>query len=73
MRLGNHAWLSLELLEVLCLLAEKGHAGSVRSMLNYPIKHCPDILLLGMSQINVHFSYLCGGFSLSFLAMLQVK
>lgn len=50
---ANHAWLCLDLVEVLCQLAERGHAGSVRSMLEYPLKHCPDILLLGMASINV--------------------
>jgi CCR4-NOT transcription complex subunit 1 len=51
----NHAWLCLDLLDVLCQLAERGHATSVRSMLEYPIKHCPEVLLLGMAQITVLF------------------
>lgn len=50
---ANHAWLCLNLLNVLCQLAERGHATSVRSMLDYPIKHCPEVLLLGMACINV--------------------
>lgn len=50
---ANHAWLCLDLLDVLCQLAERGHAASVRSMLEYPIKHCPEVLLLGMAHINV--------------------
>ncbi|KAI3908415.1 hypothetical protein MKW92_020455 [Papaver armeniacum] len=50
---GNQAWLCLDLLDVLCQLAETGHAGSVRSMLEYPLKHCPEVLLLGLSQTNV--------------------
>uniref|UniRef100_A0A7N0SZB9 CCR4-NOT transcription complex subunit 1-like n=1 Tax=Kalanchoe fedtschenkoi TaxID=63787 RepID=A0A7N0SZB9_KALFE len=54
-RHGNFAWLSLELMEVLCQLAESGHASSVRSMLDFPLKHCPYILLLGMAQINTTY------------------
>lgn len=54
----NHAWLSLDLLEVLCLLAERGHASTVRSMLKHPLEHCPEVLLLGMAHINVLEMYL---------------
>ncbi|KAI5070413.1 hypothetical protein GOP47_0014756 [Adiantum capillus-veneris] len=50
---GTHqAWLSIPLLGVLCQLAEMGHAGAVRSMLELPMKHCPDILLVGVIQIK---------------------
>lgn len=52
---ANDAWLCLDLLDVLCQLSESGHATSVRSMLENPIKHCPEVLLLGMAQINVVF------------------
>ncbi|KAJ0100167.1 hypothetical protein Patl1_19850 [Pistacia atlantica] len=55
---GNHAWLSLDLLEVLCQLAERGHMGSVRAMLEYPLKHTPGILLLGIAQINTAYNLL---------------
>ncbi|EEF50313.1 ccr4-not transcription complex, putative [Ricinus communis] len=55
---ANHAWLSLDLLEVLCQLAERGHSSSVRSILEYPLKHCPEILLLGMSHINTAYKLL---------------
>ncbi|XP_058212330.1 uncharacterized protein LOC131324368 [Rhododendron vialii] len=54
----NHAWLSLDLLEVLCLLAERGHASTVRSMLNHPLEHCPEVLLLGMAHINTAYNLL---------------
>ena len=50
---ANHAWLCLDLLDVLCQLAETGHASSVRSILEYPLKHCPELLLLGIFNINV--------------------
>ncbi|KAL2319967.1 hypothetical protein Fmac_028936 [Flemingia macrophylla] len=39
---ANHAWLCIDLLDVLCQLAEKGHASFVRSILDYPLKHCPE-------------------------------
>ncbi|KAL6965062.1 hypothetical protein U1Q18_036119 [Sarracenia purpurea var. burkii] len=52
----NHAWLSLDLLEVLCLLAERGHASTVRSMLKDPIEHCPEVLLLGMAHVNTAYN-----------------
>ncbi|XWS47676.1 hypothetical protein CRYUN_Cryun13aG0004400 [Craigia yunnanensis] len=55
---GNHAWLSLDLLDVLCQLAERGYANSVRAMIEYPLKHCPEVLLLGISQINTAYNLL---------------
>ncbi|KAJ6729920.1 hypothetical protein OIU85_020791 [Salix viminalis] len=55
---ANHAWVCLDLLDILCQLAERGHASSVRSMLEYPLKHCPELLLLGMSHINTAYSLL---------------
>ncbi|KAK2650679.1 hypothetical protein Ddye_018168 [Dipteronia dyeriana] len=53
---ANHAWLSLDLLDVLCQLAERGHASSVQSLLDYPLKHCPEVLLLGMAHINTAYN-----------------
>ncbi|KAI3984606.1 hypothetical protein MKX01_040483 [Papaver californicum] len=55
---GNQSWLYLDLLDVLCQLAEAGHAGSLRSMLEYPLKHCPEVLLLGLSQSNTAYNLL---------------
>ncbi|XP_077245049.1 uncharacterized protein LOC143885003 isoform X2 [Tasmannia lanceolata] len=55
---ANQAWLCLDLLEVLCQLAERGHASSVRKMLEFPLKHCPDVLLVGMAHINTAFNLL---------------
>ncbi|CAL5401263.1 unnamed protein product [Camellia sinensis] len=54
----NHAWLCLDLLEVLCLLAERGHASTVQSMLKHPLEHCPEVLLLGMAHINTAYNFL---------------
>ncbi|KAI8024154.1 CCR4-NOT transcription complex subunit 1 [Camellia lanceoleosa] len=55
---ANHAWLCLDLLEVLCLLAERGHASAVQSMLKHPLEHCPEVLLLGMAHINTAYNFL---------------
>ena len=54
---ANHAWLSVPLLETLCWLAEIGHASAIRSILEYPLKHCPNILLLGIIQVKVSVAY----------------
>ncbi|XP_024032955.1 CCR4-NOT transcription complex subunit 1 [Morus notabilis] len=55
---ANHAWLCLDLLDVLCQLAERGHASTVRSMVQYPLQHCPEVLLLGMAHINTAYNLL---------------
>ncbi|CAN6460845.1 unnamed protein product [Victoria cruziana] len=52
----NMSWMCLDLLQVLCELAEKGHAGTVRSLLDHPLKHCPELLLLGVAQIKTAFN-----------------
>ncbi|CAI9101327.1 OLC1v1038621C1 [Oldenlandia corymbosa var. corymbosa] len=53
---SNHAWLCIDLLEVLCQLAERGHATTVRSILEYPLKQCPEILLLGVAKVNTAYN-----------------
>ncbi|KAJ1296292.1 hypothetical protein BS78_01G288700 [Paspalum vaginatum] len=53
---GNQAWYCLDLLEVLCQLAELGYAKPVRTMLDYPLIHCPEVLLLGVSHINTTYN-----------------
>ncbi|XP_015889443.2 uncharacterized protein LOC107424219 isoform X1 [Ziziphus jujuba] len=55
---SNHAWLCLDLLDVLCQLAERGYAHIVRSMLEFPLQHCPEVLLLGMAHINTAYNLL---------------
>ncbi|AQL10290.1 transcription regulator [Zea mays] len=55
---GNHAWFCLDLLEVLCQLAEVGYTASVRSMLEYPLGHCPELLLVGVSHISTVYNLL---------------
>lgn len=54
---SNHAWLSLDLLEVLCRLAELGHADQVREILEFPRNHCPELLALGLVQVNTDVSF----------------
>ncbi|CAL4923781.1 unnamed protein product [Urochloa decumbens] len=53
---GNQAWYCLDLLEVLCQLAELGYAKPVRTMLDYPLIHCPEVLLLGVSHIDTTYN-----------------
>ncbi|WVZ55056.1 hypothetical protein U9M48_005770 [Paspalum notatum var. saurae] len=55
---GNHAWFCLDLLEVLCQLAEVGYSSSVRSMLEYPLEHCPELLLIGVAHISTVYNLL---------------
>jgi CCR4-NOT transcription complex subunit 1 len=45
----NHAWLCLDLLDLLARLADSGHAPAVRQLLELPLKQCPEVLLLGMA------------------------
>ncbi|KAG9452304.1 hypothetical protein H6P81_005208 [Aristolochia fimbriata] len=54
----NQAWLCLDLIDVLCQLAERGHANSVRAILENPLKQCPDLLLLGLAHISTSFNLL---------------
>ncbi|GAB2232300.1 hypothetical protein Drorol1_Dr00011332, partial [Drosera rotundifolia] len=55
---SNHAWLCLDLLDIFCQFAERGHAAVVLSMLEYPLQHCPEVLLLGISRINTPYNFL---------------
>ncbi|KAI3880401.1 hypothetical protein MKW92_002124 [Papaver armeniacum] len=49
---NGEAWICLDLLDVSCQLAETGHACSIRSVLDYPLKQCPEVFLFGLSQTN---------------------
>eukprot|EP01018_Ginkgo_biloba_P022479 Gb_12251 [translate_table: standard] len=53
---ANQAWLSIDLLEVLCQLAEMGHGSAVRMLLEYPLKHCPETLLVVIAQVKTAFN-----------------
>uniref|UniRef100_A0A7I4E1I6 CCR4-Not complex component Not1 C-terminal domain-containing protein n=1 Tax=Physcomitrium patens TaxID=3218 RepID=A0A7I4E1I6_PHYPA len=48
----NYAWLSLDLVEVLCRLAETEHVDEIREILEFPRHHCPELLALSLVQIN---------------------
>ncbi|XP_057511675.1 uncharacterized protein LOC130793815 isoform X2 [Actinidia eriantha] len=67
---AHNAWLSLDLFEVLCLLAERGHASAIRSMLKHPLEHCPEVLLLGMAHINTAYNLLQYEISSAVLPMI---
>ncbi|XP_071698546.1 uncharacterized protein [Rutidosis leptorrhynchoides] len=67
---GNNAWLCLDLLEVLSQLAERGLAKSVRSLLEYPIKHCPEMLLVGMAHVNTSYNLMQNEVSLAVLPVI---
>jgi len=46
----NQAWLCLGLYSTLAALARGGHAQGVRHVLEQPMKHCPEVLLLGLAS-----------------------
>ncbi|XP_038898360.1 CCR4-NOT transcription complex subunit 1 [Benincasa hispida] len=54
----NQAWMCLDLLDILCELAERGHARSVQSILEFPLKNWPELLLLGMAHANTAYNLL---------------
>ena len=45
-------WRSLELIDTLLALAEAGHNHTVKEIFSFPQQHCPDVLTLGLMQIN---------------------
>lgn len=45
-------WRSLHLVEVLLYIAENGYYASVLEHFKLPIQHCPDVLVMGLLQIN---------------------
>ncbi|XP_076921041.1 uncharacterized protein LOC143582328 [Bidens hawaiensis] len=63
-------WLCLDLLEVLCLLAENGHADSVRSIMEFPLKNFPEVVLLGMAHVVTSGNLLQHEVSVSVLPMV---
>ncbi|KMT00009.1 hypothetical protein BVRB_1g018420 isoform D [Beta vulgaris subsp. vulgaris] len=67
---SNHAWFCLDLLDVICQLAERGHAATIQSMLEYPLKHCPEVLLLGVAQIHTTYNLLQHEVSSTVLPMI---
>lgn len=51
----NQCWLSLDLLQTLMLLSESGHMGAVRTILEYPVKQCPEVLILGLAECKTEW------------------
>ena len=47
------SWRSLNLLETLLTLSEAGVYSNCVELFKFPITHCPDLLLLGLLQLNV--------------------
>ena len=47
----NHAWRSVDLLHVLCVLSEAGHLVPARQMLEIPVQQCPELLLLTVASV----------------------
>ena len=45
-------------MEVLCHLAEIGQGSAVHTLLEYPIKYCPEILLIVVAQVKTAFNQL---------------
>ena len=46
------AWKSLELIDTLLALCEAGHSLTVKELFSFPQMSCPDVLTLGLMQIN---------------------
>lgn len=45
-------WRSLDLIQTLLYLADRGLYIQVQDLLKFPMQHCPDVLVLGLLQIN---------------------
>lgn len=45
--------MSLDLLEILCKLVESGYQEPIFEILDFPIKHCPEVLVIGLAKIQV--------------------
>lgn len=54
----NQAWLCLDLVEVLCRLAESGDGATVQQILEQPRRECPELLLLGVASVSTEWNLL---------------
>lgn len=45
-------WRSMDLVEVLLFMAERGLYNQVQELFKIPIQHCPDVLMLSLLQFN---------------------
>ncbi|CAD7695132.1 unnamed protein product [Ostreobium quekettii] len=50
---GSCAWVSLDLLETLYMLAKGGHELEVRQILDYLVRHCKEVLLVALDRMGV--------------------
>lgn len=51
-------WRSLDLIETLLYLSDRGLYTQVQELFKFPIQHCPDILILGLLQVQQSASVL---------------
>ncbi|XP_012340948.1 CCR4-NOT transcription complex subunit 1 isoform X3 [Apis florea] len=51
-------WRSLNVVELLLHMAERGLYGPVQEIFKWPIQHCPDVLVLALLQINAPITLL---------------
>ncbi len=54
---------SLNLLEVLLNISDTGVYSSCIELFKFPITHCPDLLILGLLQLNVKVNFLYYNFT----------
>ena len=52
----THNWDSLPLVEVLLDLSETEDYATVRALFEYPLEHCPELLLLKLGQAKVRLA-----------------
>lgn len=52
------SWRSLNVIELLLYIAERGFYAPVQEVFKWPIQHCPDVLVLALLQINPPFTLL---------------
>eukprot|EP00698_Gefionella_okellyi_P025035 TRINITY_DN9037_c0_g1_i1.p1 TRINITY_DN9037_c0_g1~~TRINITY_DN9037_c0_g1_i1.p1 ORF type:complete len:2034 (-),score=429.50 TRINITY_DN9037_c0_g1_i1:786-6887(-) len=45
-------WASLDLLELLLNLSASEHYAAIRNIFEYPMKHCPDLLITGIASLK---------------------
>lgn len=51
-------WRNLNVVELLLYMADRGLYTSVQEVFNWPVQHCPDVLVLALLQINPPLSVL---------------
>eukprot|EP01117_Protostelium_nocturnum_P004885 TRINITY_DN1770_c0_g1_i1.p1 TRINITY_DN1770_c0_g1~~TRINITY_DN1770_c0_g1_i1.p1 ORF type:complete len:1948 (-),score=339.96 TRINITY_DN1770_c0_g1_i1:159-6002(-) len=69
----NQAWTSLSLIETLLRLSVTENYSVIRSLFNYPIKHCPEILIMGIAQSKVPWNNLANELTLLLLPSMLIS